>query len=264
LNFIEEFILFIFALLAMLTINSKYSFGQELQCAHQVLPNINAKYLFVGEDHRDFKSKNFIATYSSEFKRMGFDTIFVEYIESKDQRILDKYYIEPQSTRENVFRTYGQQGDWGYDPLAYLFLTDVLSQNNFHIYGLDRRSDLRINMNADVKMALRDLHMFNVASEFIKKNPDKKVVFLNGASHSFINPKLSGPSFFEHFVNVFKNESVQNLKVDYYWNDSITPERLYLSKKTTLPNCDFDFLIYKPTQSKFNYYLFENTKEILP
>ncbi len=270
-NFIEDVILFIFTLLLMLTLNLRISFGQEaltcnpdLSCAQTTIPHLNSKYIFIGEDHRDYKSKEFIISQLPNLKKLGFTTIFVEYIESKDQLILDKYNINPIEHRESAFRTYGQPGDWGYDPNSYLKLTDQLGAEGFNIRGLDRRSDLRINITSDDKMAMRDLHMFNVAKNFIYQNPKSKIIFFGGSSHAFVNSNLSAPSFYELFVNHYNQDVVTNIKVDYFNYDSVSRERLRLSLRQTRFRCLNDHILMSPFLGGFDFYLFEDTDEFLP
>lgn len=265
-NFIKDFVFFAFVLLSLTTASSKYAFGLEpLTCANSIVSQIDSQYIFIGEDHRDFKSKQFIVDYLKDLKSMGFNTIFVEYIESDDQRILDLFNKNPNAYREHVFRTYGQPGDWGYNPTGYLLLTDAIGFYDINIFGLDRRSDLRINMNSDDKMAIRDQHMFDVVKSFIVLNPEEKVIFFNGSSHSFYNPQLTAPSFYEIFKKNFPRAKTTNIKVDYYNYDSISNERLQISKLNSKLQCPHDYIMYsKETESNFDFYLFENTTDFLP
>lgn len=265
-NFIKDFVFSAFTLLALNITIPKYVFGLEIiNCANSKVSQIDSQYIFIGEDHRDFKSKQFIVDYLHHFKSMGFNTIFVEYIESKDQPILNLFNKNPIAYREHVFRTYGQPGDWGYNPTGYLLLTDAIGFYDINIFGLDRRSDLRINMNSDDKMAIRDRHMFDVVKSFIDLNPDEKVIFFNGSSHSFYNRKLTAPSFYEIFKKNFPDAKTTNIKIDFYNFDTVSIERLKISKLNSQLQCPNDYIIYsEEPKSNFDFYLFENTTDFLP
>jgi uncharacterized iron-regulated protein len=248
---------------------------ESIKCPNSEILNLSdVMYIFIGEDHRDRNSKKFIIEQLEIFKKLNFEIIFVEYIESKDQKIADLYNQNPAQNRENLFRTYGLPGDWGYDPKGYLLLTDALGESGIKVFGLDRRSDLRKNMDLDQQMTIRDQHMFEVASKYIHKNPDQKVIFLNGSSHSFINKELSSSSFYElfttYFKDLYKNNKILNLKVDYLDPAHISQERLALSQiidqiSDPMTICPADsFILFKNNKSQFDYFVFPKSKDILP
>lgn len=288
-NFIEDFIFFVFTLLFALVVNYKFSYGSEsvfepgeyhsvqtgqndkyeqLFCAKPKLSHLKADYLFIGEDHRDYKAKEFLIRYLKEFKNLGFKTIFLEYIETKDQHVLDAFNLDPIQHRESAFRTYGLPGDWGYDPYSYLKLTDHLGASGIQLRGLDRRSDLksdpRLRLNPDQQMAIRDLHMAQVVGHYVIQNPNEKVIFLNGSSHSFHNLNLTSPSFYSLFKAQFPMLKTTNLKVDYYSSDSISSERLFLYRNKVDFRCENDFILYSPVNHEFDFYIFEDTNNFLP
>ncbi len=250
----------------MTMLNSKFAFSAEsIFCAKDQISKIQSQYIFIGEDHRDYKSKKFIVDYLPVLKFIGFDTIFVEYIESYDQKTLDLYNTNPVAYRERTFRTYGLPGDWGYSPTDYLLLTDAVGFYDFDIYGLDRRSDLRFNIDENMKMAIRDQHMFNLAKKFILENPFKKIIFFNGSSHSFVNTKLSKPSFYQLFKTHFREATTTNIKIDYFNYDSLTRERIRISSVKPKAVCPGDYILFSPLlKNDFDFYLFENTTDFLP
>ncbi len=236
-----------------------------LVCASSEIPFITSQYIFIGEDHRDYKSKQFLIDYLPVFKSMGYKSIFVEYIESKDQQVLNLFNENPILNREKVFRTYGLPGDWGYDPEPYLLLTDAIGYYGIDIYGLDRRSDLRLRIDPDIKMAIRDQHMFKIANQHILRNPSEKIIFLNGSSHSFKNTKLLKPSFYELFRKFYVNRTTTNIKIDYYTHGSLSLERLMVVDKSSANECPSDYFLFQPSQKRaFDFYIFENSKKLLP
>lgn len=263
------------------TLEFKKTNPNYIKCpSSEILSLTDLKYLFIGEDHRDIKSKKFIIEQIKNFEKLNFETIFVEYIESKDQKIADQFNLNPELYRESLFRTYGLPGDWGYDPEGYLLLTDAIGASGFKIFGLDRRSDLRKSMGLDKQMSIRDQHMFDVVLKYVLKNPNQKIIFLNGSSHSYINKNLTAPSFYELFTSYFKDlkSEILNIKIDYFEAGSISQERLDFSEFLKNPlnrsseetidlnlKCpDDSFILFQKNEAEFDYYVFPKTKDILP
>lgn len=282
---LEEIFLFIFTLLAMLICGFNYSHAAlgsssnvktELQylnrskevldvsCFKNDIPNINAQYIFIGEDHFSYTSKKFLSSNATALVDLGFETIFVEYIESENQHLVDAYNKEPKNNVQNILRTFAQPGDWGYDPESYFYLTGNLSSSKMEIRGLDLRSELNFITNLEEKMAIRDLHMFNLVKDYIKKNPTKKIIFFNGWSHSFVNKELIAPSFYEYFINFYSKNNILNIKIDHYSADYISSERLKMESSPPGFDCENDFYNLKFKSKDFNFYIFENTKNFLP
>ncbi len=238
--------------------------SSRLSCPSRTLKNLDPDIIFIGENHFDGFADEFVLNNISTFKELGFEHFFAEYIETRDQRVLDRFNADPVGNMNQLYRTFGMEGDWGYDTSKYLSLSAHVAKAGINIMGLDRRYDLMFMIDRDKKMEIRDRHMFEVAERFILNNPGKKLIFFNGWAHSFINDRLTAPSFYELFVERFPNLKVVNLKRDFY--DEMSDERLGLANdfESLSRGCKSEFVFYEGDDSSFDYYVFEQDKPLLP
>lgn len=236
-----------------------------LSCPQSTLDQENPDIIFIGENHFDPLAAEFISKNVQHFKSMGFNHIFVEYIESRDQYVLDNFNENPVENLNQLYRTFGMEGDWGYDTNKYLNLSVYIAHAGINLMGLDRRFDLMFMRDQDEKMKIRDQHMFDIAKDFIKRNPGEKLIFFNGWAHSFKNDQLTGKSFYELFKDYFTELNIVNLKKDYY--EEISKERLKIAEKQPIlnENCRSEFVLYtSESTDDFDYYIFENNEPLFP
>lgn len=239
--------------------------ASEMACAEEAIPEIQAQYIFIGENHLDLNSRDFLSANLLYFKSLGFNDLFVEFIETKDQHIVDQFNKDPKANYQNILRTYGLPGDWGYDTDSYTYLVLRVAVSNIRLHGLDRRTDLHYIVDKDLKMGIRDEHMFTVAKQFIERNPEKKIIFFNGYDHSFKNEKLKSPSFYQRFIEHFHDKKIVNIQKDFRRDYSKLRIQLFDKYKSLDLNCESGFVFYKhPKNSSFDYSILESNENLFP
>lgn len=233
-------------------------------CPEEVLSKTEAQYIFIGESHPDGKPISFFETTLPILKNKGFEYFFAEYFASIDQPIIDKYFYK-EGFLSKIFLLFS---DWGWNPLKYEMITSLVQENEFSLIALDRRRDLRINMDPDEKMARRDFHMFKIAVEFIDQNPDAKIIFYNGSSHSHINTGLPTPSFYAAFKEYYPDLKTINIKIDDAGYYSFSPQKKkinFLNSGVINLGCKSGtFFFNDPDTDEFNFYGYQDNSPIYP
>lgn len=257
-------LLFVSILLKSLLSFSAYMDHPSLMCPSDVFSNIEAKYLFIGEDHTDPNLTDFFKITLPILKKQGFTVFFAEYIDSADQRVVDM--MRPYETKELHHFDYLYENF--YDYYKYRLITQYVLENDFQLIAMDRRKDIRTLINDDRKLAFRDSHMFEVTLKFIQRNPESKIIFYNGSSHSFKNSNIHGPSLYEQFISFYGVQQVKNIKLDHYNGRTVSPERIrinQISSEIIDLKCRSGLYFYKPpVDSNFNFYGFKDNQKAFP
>ncbi len=245
---------------------SSFSDTIKTQCALPLIKSLDAQYLFFGEDHRDLNPSDFFSETLPTLKLNGYEIFFLEFFDSADQPLIDQYVLRHDQEYNLLYSLFY---DFGYNLEKYAIITNNLIKNNLNFLGIDRRKDIKTVFPDNAKLALRDLHMFTTAFYFIQKNPDKKIVFFNGSSHSTYNKNPEGPSFYELFKEHFKNSKTLSFKFDYFSNKSLSRQRLKLHslhKELIDFKCKSGFFILtdRAINSDFDYYIFKDKERAFP
>jgi len=230
----------------------------------EVIEKADPDIIFIGENHFDNNTSDYIATHLQLLESMGFQSFFLEHLESDQQNNIDQIYRK-QPVNNSMTLELLKESKWGYSNRKYQTITKNIMGSSIKAYGLDRRSDLKSVDDPDERMALRDLHMFQVVKKHIEQNPESKIILLNGSSHSYINRQLPSPTVYQRIKEYFPNKKTLNLKVDYY--KDFTPQRLGLAKKHNMleKQCQSGFFLFQDSQdSSFDYYIFKDFKRFFP
>jgi hypothetical protein len=135
----------------------------------------NSRVIYIGENHNESISKNFLIAKMPALKALGFTHLGLEMFDVNAQPLLTRY--ENGTASDEEILEYLKE-NWGHIPQYYVNLVKAARNAGLHLTALDFRPE-----RETIFIDRRDMTMAQTIASVIKSSPNNKVLALVGNKH---------------------------------------------------------------------------------